>query len=220
MASAKLNFSIAFKPTPTIRTRSSRTWRISGRRNLSPFRGAVRAYRSGRRHPVQSQTERRLPDGPGQLPRKQWCRGSSRKAVAPRSNGFATRRPRRANGTISRSASQARRSRPISTASFILSTRCRNPYPAGSACGRGRQPHVFQRFCGDAGQLTQHANLPSPPGSLMDAPLLELAVYLTATFAAALVAGVAGFAFGLIAAAAWLHILTPLQTTTLIILNP
>ena len=54
----------------------------------------------------------------------------------------------------------------------------------------------------------------------MDAPLLELAVYLTATFAAALVAGVAGFAFGLIAAAAWLHILTPLQTTTLIILNP
>ena len=46
---------------------------------------------------------------------------------------------------------------------------------------------------------------------------LELAVYLAATFAAALVAGTAGFAFGLIAAAAWLHILTPLQTTTLII---
>jgi len=46
---------------------------------------------------------------------------------------------------------------------------------------------------------------------------LDLAVYLAATFAAALVAGTAGFAFGLIAAAAWLHILTPLQTTTLII---
>ena len=46
---------------------------------------------------------------------------------------------------------------------------------------------------------------------------LNFAVYLAATFAAALVAGTAGFAFGLIAAAAWLHVLTPLQTTTLII---
>lgn len=51
----------------------------------------------------------------------------------------------------------------------------------------------------------------------MDATILDLAVYLAATFAAALVAGTAGFAFGLIAAAAWLHVLTPLQTTTLII---
>jgi uncharacterized protein len=51
----------------------------------------------------------------------------------------------------------------------------------------------------------------------MDATVLDLAVYLAATFAAALVAGTAGFAFGLIAAAAWLHVLTPLQTTTLII---
>src|ERR1700730_3604975 len=51
----------------------------------------------------------------------------------------------------------------------------------------------------------------------MDATVLDLAVYLAATFAAALVAGLAGFAFGLVAAAAWLHILTPLQTTTLIV---
>src|SRR5258708_20595434 len=51
----------------------------------------------------------------------------------------------------------------------------------------------------------------------MDATVLDLAVYLAATFAAALVAGTAGFAFGLIAAAAWLHVLPPLQTTTLII---
>ena len=51
----------------------------------------------------------------------------------------------------------------------------------------------------------------------MDATVLDLAVYLAATFAAALVAGTAGFAFGLIAAAAWLHVLSPLQTTTLII---
>jgi uncharacterized protein len=51
----------------------------------------------------------------------------------------------------------------------------------------------------------------------MDAITLDLAVFLLATFAAALVAGLAGFAFGLVAAAAWLHILTPLQTASLII---
>jgi len=41
--------------------------------------------------------------------------------------------------------------------------------------------------------------------------------FLGATFAAALIAGLAGFAFGLVAAAVWLYILTPLQTATLII---
>ena len=51
----------------------------------------------------------------------------------------------------------------------------------------------------------------------MDATIINLAIYLTATFAAALVTGVAGFAFGLVAAAVWLHILTPMQTATLII---
>jgi uncharacterized membrane protein YfcA len=51
----------------------------------------------------------------------------------------------------------------------------------------------------------------------MDATIINLAIYLTATFAAALVTGVAGFAFGLVAAAVWLHILTPIQTATLII---
>ena len=51
----------------------------------------------------------------------------------------------------------------------------------------------------------------------MDATITNLAIYLTATFAAALVTGVAGFAFGLIAAAVWLHVLTPIQTATLII---
>src|SRR4029453_13636780 len=51
----------------------------------------------------------------------------------------------------------------------------------------------------------------------MDATIINLAIYLTATFAAALVTGVAGFAFGLVAAAIWLHILTPMQTATLII---
>ena len=51
----------------------------------------------------------------------------------------------------------------------------------------------------------------------MDAPWLHYALFLVATFAASLVAGLSGFAFGLIAAAAWLHFLTPIQTATLII---
>jgi uncharacterized membrane protein YfcA len=51
----------------------------------------------------------------------------------------------------------------------------------------------------------------------MDEIVLHYALFLIATFAAALVAGLAGFAFGLIAAAIWLHVLTPLETATLII---
>src|SRR5713101_6299147 len=50
-----------------------------------------------------------------------------------------------------------------------------------------------------------------------DIVVLDLALFIGATFAAALVAGMAGFAFGLVAAAVWLHVLTPLQTTTLIV---
>src|SRR5258707_6559589 len=46
---------------------------------------------------------------------------------------------------------------------------------------------------------------------------LELPLFLLATFAGALVAGLSGFAFGLVAASIWLYILTPLQTATLII---
>ena len=51
----------------------------------------------------------------------------------------------------------------------------------------------------------------------MDITIINVARYLTATFVAALVTGVAGFAFGLVAAAIWLYILTPMQTATLII---
>src|SRR5712691_7361038 len=51
----------------------------------------------------------------------------------------------------------------------------------------------------------------------MDATIINVAIYVTATFAAAVITGVAGFAFGLVAAGVWLHILTPLQTATLII---
>jgi len=46
---------------------------------------------------------------------------------------------------------------------------------------------------------------------------LDIALFVVATFGASLVAGLAGFAFGLVAAAVWLHLLTPLQTTTLIV---
>ena len=51
----------------------------------------------------------------------------------------------------------------------------------------------------------------------MDGSFLELSLFLLATFAGALVAGLSGFAFGLVAASIWLYILTPLQTATLII---
>jgi hypothetical protein len=46
---------------------------------------------------------------------------------------------------------------------------------------------------------------------------LDLFLFLAATFTAALLAGLAGFAFGIVAASAWLHILTPVQTATLIV---
>jgi uncharacterized membrane protein YfcA len=61
------------------------------------------------------------------------------------------------------------------------------------------------------------ADIIGASGVEMDVAGLELVAFLLATFAAALVAGLAGFAFGLVAAAVWLHILTPLQTASLII---
>src|SRR5437588_12825144 len=51
----------------------------------------------------------------------------------------------------------------------------------------------------------------------MDGFPLDLTIFFTATFVGALVAGLSGFAFGLVAASIWLYILTPLQTATLII---
>jgi uncharacterized membrane protein YfcA len=49
----------------------------------------------------------------------------------------------------------------------------------------------------------------------MDGTISQLVIFLAATFAASFVAGVSGFAFALIAAAVWLHVLTPIQTVTL-----
>lgn len=51
----------------------------------------------------------------------------------------------------------------------------------------------------------------------MDGLGLEIPFFLLATFAGALVAGLSGFAFGLVAASVWLYIITPLQTATLIV---
>lgn len=45
----------------------------------------------------------------------------------------------------------------------------------------------------------------------------EIPLFILATFSGALVAGLSGFAFGLVAASIWLYILSPLQTATLIV---
>ncbi|TAI63407.1 sulfite exporter TauE/SafE family protein [Bradyrhizobium sp. Leo170] len=51
----------------------------------------------------------------------------------------------------------------------------------------------------------------------MDGSTFELPLFLLATFAGAFVAGLSGFAFGLVAASLWLYILAPLQSATLIV---
>src|SRR5262245_34790161 len=50
----------------------------------------------------------------------------------------------------------------------------------------------------------------------MSALSTELLLFALATFTGALVAGVAGFAFGVIASAIWLHVITPAQSAALI----
>jgi uncharacterized protein len=45
----------------------------------------------------------------------------------------------------------------------------------------------------------------------------DLVLFSAASLAASLIAGLAGFPFGLVAAAIWLHVLTPLQATSLIV---
>jgi len=50
-----------------------------------------------------------------------------------------------------------------------------------------------------------------------DIALADLVVFLAGTFTAAFVAGLAGFAFGMVAAAIWLHALTPIQAVALIV---
>ena len=52
---------------------------------------------------------------------------------------------------------------------------------------------------------------------MADLQSLNLILFAAGTFAAALVTGVAGFAFGIVAAAVWLHFLPPAHTTALIV---
>jgi uncharacterized membrane protein YfcA len=61
------------------------------------------------------------------------------------------------------------------------------------------------------------ALLAFPMERAMDGTTFEIPLFLFATFAGAFVAGLSGFAFGLVAASLWLYILTPLQTATLIV---
>src|SRR5689334_17503099 len=51
----------------------------------------------------------------------------------------------------------------------------------------------------------------------MDGFSPELLLFVVATFAGAFVAGLSGFAFGLVAASLWLYVLTPLQSASLIV---
>ena len=51
----------------------------------------------------------------------------------------------------------------------------------------------------------------------MDGIAIELPLFLLATFVGAFVAGLSGFAFGLVAASLWLYVLTPLQSASLIV---
>jgi uncharacterized protein len=53
--------------------------------------------------------------------------------------------------------------------------------------------------------------------AMSDLHVLDLILFVSATFAASFVAGLAGFAFGIIAAGVWLHFLSPAQTATLIV---
>jgi uncharacterized membrane protein YfcA len=46
---------------------------------------------------------------------------------------------------------------------------------------------------------------------------LSIFIFLASTFAASLITGLAGFAFGIVAAGPWLHVLTPVRVTTLIV---
>jgi uncharacterized protein len=51
----------------------------------------------------------------------------------------------------------------------------------------------------------------------MDGTTFEIPLFLFASFVGAFVAGLSGFAFGLVAASLWLYIVTPVQSATLII---
>jgi hypothetical protein len=53
--------------------------------------------------------------------------------------------------------------------------------------------------------------------AMADLQTFDLILFAGGTFAATLVTGVAGFAFGIVVAAVWLHFLSPAHTTALIV---
>jgi uncharacterized membrane protein YfcA len=53
--------------------------------------------------------------------------------------------------------------------------------------------------------------------AVADLQTLDLILFAAGTFAAPLVTGIAGFAFGIVAAAVWLHFLSPAHATALIV---
>jgi uncharacterized protein len=53
--------------------------------------------------------------------------------------------------------------------------------------------------------------------TMADLQTFDVILFTGGTFAAALVTGVAGFAFGIVVAAVWLHFLSPAHTTALIV---
>jgi uncharacterized membrane protein YfcA len=68
-------------------------------------------------------------------------------------------------------------------------------------------PVIAAVACGDFDRVRAMADLQT----------LDLILFAAGTFAAALVTGVAGFAFGIVAAAVWLYFLPPAPTTALIV---
>src|SRR6202049_5079915 len=81
----------------------------------------------------------------------------------------------------------------------------RSRQPPLSHFGRPRLPHPPQR-------ATRRACM----GHVMDSfSTLDLALFAAGTFAAAFVTGLAGFAFAIVAAAVWLHFLSPMQAGAL-----
>src|ERR1700692_2444584 len=81
----------------------------------------------------------------------------------------------------------------------------------------GRRQPPLSRSAGQALPCLAPA-IAGPMGYAMnDLNSLSLLIFLAAAFAASMITGLAGFAFGIIAAGAWLHILTPSQTTTFVV---
>lgn len=64
--------------------------------------------------------------------------------------------------------------------------------------------------------LTAVAPIALSMDAFRDAMTFDLAVFLVACFLGSLVAGLAGFAFGLVASGIWLHVITPIQSAVLI----